>query len=346
MWVSGDAHLQNSLDTIGYNSLAEPMADFDREGIDYDLAINLGDFDSAQKPPTLEDNTREGEAVAEALNSSRRNPRSKTYCLNGNHDAGDGQMDWFERWVDPLGQNTRESGNSERGRPYPVTYIDRDQWHSYYIETPQATIFMLSDRNELKGPAGRGGLVHGNGGYPSGAITLDTWEWFQAYVLANTQKPIIVCSHQGVRNTVIGTADNDGVDGGFHGRSGYPKGSGSIYSLVDERKPSRSLHGTDIIKDFFTRHPEHSVKLWLNGHTHVRVGETFRGRGEMYREAGVTYLNACSLTKTWVNPSHGRVDSRSWLVDMYDESITANCYVHNPEHTSRKGFNRTIHLPI
>ncbi len=345
IWLSGDAHLAQSIKVLNYNSLETPMRDMDDIGFYYDLALNVGDFDSAQKPPTWDDNDPEGEAVVKALTSSGYHDRAEFYCINGNHDAGDGQMNWFEKYIDVLGVNSEFSQNVADKRPFPITVMEEGAWHSYYIEIGNLVVLMLSDRNSIPGPYGRGGLIHGKGGYPSGSISKKTWEWVQSVILANRDKNIFVCSHQGVRNTLIATGDNEG--GVYHGKSGLPEGRGSIYTIYDEENPDRSLNGTDVIKNFFADNPDHSVRLWMSGHTHTRVGTTSEGRGIRHREHGVDFLNICSLTSTWVGARNGRVDSRSWTCEITGDEVRLKCYVHlSVQEHIKRGFQDDLEFTV
>lgn len=328
IWLSGDAHLKQSVEVYDYNCLKQAITDIDEIGFDYDLALNVGDFDSAQAPPTWDSNDNEGVLVVDALTSSKLHDRAEIYCINGNHDAGNGEMDWFEKYIDVLGVNKEFSKHDVSRQPYPITLMEEGAWHSYYITVGNLTIFMLSDRNSLPGPFGRGGMTQGKGGYPAGTISKKTWEWFQAYVLANKDRNIFVCSHQGVRNTVMATVDGDGKL--FHGKTGFPDGGGSIYSIYDEDEPEKSVSGTDVIKDFFAANPDHSVSLWLSGHTHTRVGDTWQGRGIRHNEHGIEFLNVCALTTSWIGARYGLLDSRSWTCEVTGRDVRLRCYVHRP----------------
>ncbi|WP_306116555.1 metallophosphoesterase [Roseovarius sp. MMSF_3305] len=346
IWLCGDAHLKQSVDVLNYNCLETAIRDMDTIGFDYDLVLNVGDFDSAHLPPTKDGNDEEGKLVVDALTSSPNHDRAEFYCINGNHDAGDGEMDWFEKYIDVLGENPEFSKHDLSKRPYPITLIEDGAWHSYYVEIGNLMVFMLSDRNSGPAPYGREGLVDGSGGYPSGAISKKTWEWFKAQVLANQDKNIFVCTHQGVRNTVIATGDNEGE--GFHGgTSGIPEGRGCVYTILDEDNPDQSISGTDIIKDFFAEHPEHTVRLWMNGHTHSPVGSTRNGRGITHQEHGVQFLNICSLTSTWIGPMIGPIESRSWTCAISGQDVNLRCFVHLPiqEHIS-KGFQDELELTV
>ena len=328
IWVSGDPHLPQSIDSIGYNSISEPMQDLADIGFNYDIALNVGDFGSEQAPPVQGDSTA-GEQVSTALNSQSN--RNKIYTIPGNHDAGDGEFEWFERYIDILGNNTAFSGVNNANRPYPINLILSDWWEGYYIDIGNLMVIMLPDRNELPGLYGRGGLTEGNGGYPSGALSKATWDAVEALILANTDKNIWICTHMNQRNTTIATPDNDGVDGDFHGTTGFDAGGGSIYSIYDEGTPASSDNATTQITDFFAANPSHSVSLWMAGHTHTNVNETYNSKTIKFDADGVQYLNIASLTKTFVNVAHGDVDSRSWLLEINGNNVNLKNYIHNPE---------------
>ena len=326
----------------------------DDVGFNYDLAINAGDFDSAQTPPTADGNDKAGVRVVDALSASPFHKRAEHYCIAGNHDAGVGNMDWFSKYIDVLGENVKFSRNNPAERPFPITPMEDGAWHSYYISVGNIIIFMLSDRNEFPGPYGRGDVKQKvdaghSGGYPSGTISKKTWDWFKDFVPKNTDKTIFVCSHQGVRNTVIATGDNEGDI--FHGESGIPAGGGSVYTIYDEANPEASINGTDVIKDFFASTPNHTVRLWVNGHSHSRVHDVYKGRGIHHFEAGVNYLNVCSLTTSWLHPSYfmkrGLVDSRSWTCEVSGEDALLRCFVHRScQPGIQRGFVKDLKLEV
>ncbi|MEE9451107.1 MAG: metallophosphoesterase [Ignavibacteriaceae bacterium] len=327
IWISGDPHLAQSVSQIDYNSISEPMQDLEDINFNYDLALSIGDFGSEQAPPVQGD-SEAGEQVSTALNSQSN--RNKIYTIPGNHDAGDGEFEWFERYIDIKGDNTAFSGVNNANRPFLITYLNPSVWQDgYYITIGNLLILMIPDRNELPIQYGRGGLSV-NGGYPSGAITLNTWNLIKTFILANTDKNIFVCTHQNPRNTTIGTPDDDGVNGNFHSsNTGISAGAGSIYSIYDEGIPANTDNATDEILNFFSTNPTHSVSLWMAGHTHTYVGQTYNGKSHKFTSNGVQFLNIAALTKTFVNTAD--IDSRSWTIEINNSNVNLKCYVHNPE---------------
>ena len=346
VWASGDPHLNNSIVKIGYNSIQVPYADMDAIGYDWDLAISVGDWDSNQRPPSLnpadaayENSVSEGEAVRDALASSPNHTRAETYCINGNHDCGILNHDWIERYIDILGTQPLESGVINSERPFPMTFMAAGRWDSYYITIGNLIILMISDRNEVEGVFGRGNIdpsvfppdgTNGtvNGGYPSGCISIETWEWMKSVILSNTDKNIWVCTHQNPRNTTIGTPDGDSEL--WHSTTTGEFGAASIYTLYDDTGGGNHDIATDAILDFFEANTQHTVSLWMCGHTHVRVGEVYNNRGVTYQKHGVVFQNVCSLSQTFVRGIYGRVQSKSWTIEVVNKTVKLRCYVHLP----------------
>lgn len=277
VWLWSCSHLRRDIDDLGIDNLELAFSQVDGvNGFDYDFSINHGDFDANQDFPSLDnpDSVAEGQQIPVSFGFSTE-IREKHYTIAGNHDGGDGQMDWFLRYVDPLGDNTAFSGVDPSNMPYQQILMEPGSWHSYYITTGKYMFIMLSDRNELPFPYGRGGSVI-SGGHPSGTLTRKTWEWVKDLILKNKNKNIFISTHQGVRNTVIATGDYEGFVGKFHGESGIAAGNGSIYSIYDEDTGTDNGPDTEILQ-FFADNPNHTVVGWHNGHTHYQINETFFG---------------------------------------------------------------------
>ena len=73
------------------------------------------------------------------------------YGVIGNHDAGLRGASWFQKWVDPIGQNTAHSGVDNSLRPYPVT----GTWEHYSFDVGNVRFLMLGDRNFGGPPFGK-----------------------------------------------------------------------------------------------------------------------------------------------------------------------------------------------
>ena len=103
----------------------------------------------------------------------------------GNHDApyyDQGPGSWFRKWGDPLGENTKLSGVDSARRPFPV----EGTWERYRFVAGNILFLMLSDRNDVPNPVGRGhSKDKAKGGFPSGAVTRETFNWWKQQVLEN-----------------------------------------------------------------------------------------------------------------------------------------------------------------
>lgn len=96
-----------------------------------------------------------------------------------------------------------------------------------------------------------------------GELSPQSCDWLERELANHKGKNLIVCSHQGVKDTTSGT-----------------------------QKPDRQLHPTDRIADLIARH---GIALWMSGHDHhspytpkhiARVGNT-------------TYINVASLSHAY-----------------------------------------------
>lgn len=343
IWAWSCAHLKADL-AHGRNSITKAFNQIEGEdGFEYDFSINAGDFDSNQTPPDLENEIQEGEDIVNAFKASSK-PRGVHYTIAGNHDAGSGQTDWFLRYIDPLGENTEYSEVNSADAPYKINLMKEGSWHSYYFKFDKYMFVMLSDRNEIKYPYGRENTPE-TGGHPSGTLTLETWEWFKALVLNNTDKNIFVLTHMNPRNTTLGTPDYDGVNSDLHGSSGIPAGSGSIYSIYDEDTQT-SIDGTDIILDFLEDNPQHTIISWMAGHSHAYLDEVYNGRSAVYVNHNVTFLNIGNLTNYHTGGSRPNPDPDSRLLTLDGRNFTVETWLHEIANGNPIGFYHPNKLEI
>ena len=329
IWVSGCSHCPADTTEPGNSreSIGIAIDQIDAGAFSFDAAVMLGDFDSNQNPPVVGD-TVEGEDCSGQLNSSATFDRAKIYTMSGNHDCGDAEVDWFLRYIDPLGDNTAFSGVNAANMPYPQTLMEAGSWHSYYITIGNVRIIMLSDRNELPFPWGRGGSVI-SGGHPSGAITKDTWEWTKT-LLADTSFNYIICTHANPRLTTIATPDGDRACGS-HGTSGIEAGSGSLYSIYDEDIEENTDDATTQFLDYFNDNPNHTCVMWLGSHSHNKIGDAC-GTGSRtikWTQHGVQFLNIANLTKYHGDQGGAKpIDPKSWLFNINNSRINCKMYLH------------------
>jgi hypothetical protein len=154
---------------------------------------------------------------------------------------------------------------------------------------------MLGDRNDSGPPKGRGE----HGGYPAGAITSETFEWWRGMVESNRDKIIVTCAHHMLRDTTTASGRWEGVNGNYHHPYEDAEGASYLYWVGDDTD-SNAFH------DYFEKNPN-AIDLWLGSHTHAHPDDRF-GRKEMLaRRWGVTFANVGAMTRF-----HGREQRRWW----------------------------------
>ncbi|MCH5373474.1 MAG: metallophosphoesterase, partial [Planctomycetes bacterium] len=218
LWATGDPHVGNDARRGGGRKPRESLAEAIRQaesprGFEWDLALCVGDFSGHQGLPP----DQEGAEVVRQFKSLSRHDREQFYCLAGNHDASP-ENQWFRRWIDPLGENTCDSGVDSRRRPYPVC----GTWERYTFRAGNLVFAMMSDRNDYAPPVGRIRDGQGRGGRPPGAVTAETFQWWQKLVLENAGDIIISAHHHMLKDTTATSGEWEGMrrdsDGGW--RSG------------------------------------------------------------------------------------------------------------------------------
>jgi len=124
----------------------------------------------------------------------------------GNHDAvmtGEPEQWWFRKWLDPLGENTEYSGVNAAQRPFPV----QGTHERYRFQAGNVLFLMLSDRNDLPNPVGKGDV---GGGFPAGAVTGETFDWWVDQVETNRDKLIVTTHHHVLKNTTVASGEWEG----------------------------------------------------------------------------------------------------------------------------------------
>lgn len=324
-WSISDPHLQTDLP--GYRSLESAILDSTEggnqggESFAWDIATVAGDWTGTPCPT---DN--DGLDLIDQWIGAGADP-NRFYGVIGNHDANTSDSWWFEKWVDPLGQNTAFSLVDNNARPYPV----QGAWDHYSFEVGNILFLMLSDRNEGPPPFGR--LC--SAGYPSGRMSLETYNWWVQQVDSHPDRIIITISHQSLFETTAFTGFDEGYLQGVHGGHSWAdrRGSSMIYTIDDW-----TIDGLDANEDYVgTRdfgfvkylqdHPG-AIDLWIHGHTHHNLypGIVFNGRSEVETKYGVTFINTGALTT-----KHGApLAPYSRLLSFYQNSNTVlmKTYVH------------------
>jgi hypothetical protein len=328
VWACGCCHVHSDL-AHGRRSLGEAIEQSEFGGaeggppFDWDLMVNLGDLSGTQAPPTDAD----GPPVVAQLQAGRRHRIEQIYCLPGNHDASGPHEEtqwWFRKWIDPLGLSTPFSRVDPQRRPFPIT----GTWERYAFTAENVLFLMLGDRNDGGPPKGRGE----HGGYPAGAITAETFDWWRSMVEANQDRIIVTCAHHMLRDTTTATGRWEGVNGNYHHRYEDAEGASYLY-WVGEDADSNAFH------DYLAAHPA-AIDLWLGSHTHAHPDDRF-GRKEMVeRRFGVTFVNVGAMTRF-----HGRRDRRWWpssrllTFERGSGEVRLQCYLHT-SHYAPQGWYR------
>jgi hypothetical protein len=311
----------------GRRSLGEAIEQSERGGseggppFEWDLMLNLGDLSGTQGPPTDAD----GPPVVEQLQAGERHAIEQIYCLLGNHDAsgpGEETQWWFRKWIDPEGLRPEFSRVHADRRPFRIA----GDWERYPFVAGNVLFLLIGDRNDGGPPKGRGE----HGGYPAGAITAETFEWWKGMVERNADKIIITCAHHMLRDTTTATGRFEGVNGNYHHRYEDAEGASYLYWVGDETD-SNAFH------DYLAAHPG-AIDLWLGSHTHAHPDDRF-GRKEMVASRfGVTFVNVGAMTRY-----HGRADRRWWpssrllTFERGSAQLRLQCYLHT-SHYARQGW--------
>lgn len=329
LWAIGDSHVGTDIQRKR-ESLAEAIRHSEQGGqeggppFDWDIALNLGDFSGSQTPPA----DPEGREVVRQYAASTKHRREDFYDLIGNHDASGPDEEaqwWFRKWIDPTGESTKFSGVNPKRRRYPVT----GTWERYSFRVGNLLFLVMGDRNDGGPPVGRGA----KGGYPAGAVTGETFDWWRQGVEANRDAIIISAHHHMLRETTVGSGDWEGViknpNGTFtsryHGHqpdAGVSEGASYLY-FVDGKPKAMAF------EKYLEAHPG-AIDLWLGGHTHTHPDDTLNGRTHVERKWGATFINCCALTR-----HHGaRSCPMSRLLTLTDGSdeVRAQCYLHTSQH--------------
>ena len=350
LWVISDAHvatdkavsaaIRNGMEFTPPAAYPESLASALRQSesggdlggppFRWDVALDLGDTAGLWDLPDDE----QGREVARQFGVLRHHRREQIYSVAGNHDASPGNAPssagkpanwWFRKWVDPIGENTQTSGVDASRRPFAV----KGSWERYSFSVGNIRFLMMSDRNDLPYPVGRREF---GGGSPAGAVTSETWAWWQENVEAAKDDIVISCHHHMLRETTVASGDFEGVSkypdgryrhGRYHGVDGVPEGASYLYFVDDEPKAQR-------FERYLEQNPG-AVDLWLGGHTHTFPDDVVSGRGHVERKWGTNFVNCAQLSKY-----HSFVTcppmSRHFTFTVGSPLVRVRCYLHDDTH--------------
>ncbi len=329
LWAAGDAHVGSDLRRSNRTSLADAITQSEQGGeeggpaFDWDIMLDIGDLSGAQEPPDDE----EGEEVVRQYGALKNHHREAVYNIVGNHDASGPDEDtqwWFKKWVDPLGRNTAFSGVDAGKRPFPV----EGEWDRYKFEVGNIVFLAMGDRNDGGPPVGRGE----RGGFPAGAVTDETFEWWCDEVMNNRDRIIVCAHHHMLKGTTVASLDWVGVDEGYHGRfeAGAPIGASYLYWVGG--KPD-----TGKFEAFLADQPG-AVDVWFGGHTHTNPEDTTGGMSHVEQRWGTTFINCAAMSK-----DHGKKNvPMSRILTFTEGSMDLNirCYLHTSEFAPQGWYDR------
>jgi len=322
LWAAGDAHVGTDIKS-GRESLAEAIRQSEGAGgadlpsFDWDIMLDVGDMSGSQTPPDDE----EGKLAVAQYGALTKHRREQVYNLVGNHDATRGVRGaqwWFRKWLDPTGEHSAFSGVHAEQRPFPV----KGTWERYKFEVGNRVFLVMGDRNDLDPPIGRGDY----GGFPAGAVTQETFEWWKNELQANADRIVISAHHHMLKETTVASGDWEGVDNGYHGRfeAGAPVGASYLYFVGEARDSSQ-------FERFIAEHPG-ALDLWIGGHTHTHPDDHTGGRSHIESKWGATFVNCAALSQ-----HHGRRNiamSRVLTFAEGSDQVRVQCYLHTDQYAA------------
>lgn len=325
IWACGCSHVGTDLEH-GRESLADAIRDADRD-MAWDIALHLGDFSGSQTPPK----DPEGEEIVRQLCVSSLHSREAIYTLAGNHDANGPDEEcqwWFRKWIDPVGENTPTSRVDPARMPCPV----EGSWERYFFRFGNVLFLMMSDRNDGGPPTGRGEV----GGYPSGVVTRETFEWWKGMVEANRDCIIVSSHHYVLKETTVASGPWEGLtrneDGGWerHYHNFIPDSApeGASYLYWCDHTPN-----AQVFERYLHQHPG-AVDLWLGAHTHTNPDDRTGGRSHIERKWGVTFINVAALTQHHVAALTVPM-SRLLIFTEGSTEVLVQCYLHTSSYAPK-----------
>jgi hypothetical protein len=338
IWLHSDAHQAAH---IGSLQLAVEQMDLQP----WDISVGLGDWFASIGQE------QQGIDIVSELDNFTNHNISDVYRIGGNHDQTpesdpNGSDYYFKKYIDPLGDNPATSKVITANRPYPIT----GNYDSYHLEIGNMIIIMLGDRNDGPPPMGRDGLDTSlSSRRASGGISTAQWNWFTNLVETNTDKIIIVCSHQAIKDTIIGS----GFDEFFPAYNrdenySYPS---ELHGDVDEAKRAgyiayiEGVQSESTIDTWLTTNGQY-IDMWFCGHYHEKINETWNGRGRYAQKYGTHFLDISSINWGY-HIFYEEIPSKSYLANIQSNQLNLRCYIHeDKEAVYSVGFYDPYNLTI
>lgn len=350
VWAFSDAHVGSDLKQR--ESLADALKQSEgANGFEWDIALNLGDNSGAQGLPS----DHEGQEVVKQLSVLTKHRREQIYDLSGNHDRGapkDPDGEWFQKWLDPMGKNTKFSKVENGKRPFVV----EGTWERYSFRAGNLLFLMMSDVNEPTQKIGRGEL----GGNPGGVVRGETFEWWKKTVQENPEAIIVSAHHYMLKDTTTASGAWEGMiktaDGkwksGYHGykEKGTPEGASYIYWVNSE--PNAQAFEKILAGKANVDAPAGSglIALWLGGHTHPKNPDDMHGgKSLIATKWGVNFANISALTAHHHNAGFEATPmSRLFTFTDGSDEVRVQCYLHTTDYAPIGWYakaERTLKLP-
>lgn len=344
LWAMGDSHVGTDI-RKGRESLADALRQSEQgvadggPAFEWDIAVHVGDLAGSQAGP----DDAEGQEVVRQYAVLQEHRREDIYDLAGNHDAstpGEPTQWWFKKWVDPTGESTQFSGVDRSRRKYPV----EGTWERYSFRVGNLLFLIMSDRNDGGPPVGRSQ----RGGYPSGAVTGETFAWWRDQVERNAEANIVCAHHHMLKETTVASGPWEGYtkksDGSwqshYHGyfADGGPEGASYLY-YVDGKPDAGAFEG------YLAEHAG-AIDLWLGGHTHTNPDDRKGGRSHIERKWGANFINCASLSRYH---AHKTTLPMSRLLTFTEGStkVRVQCYLHTNQFAPQGWYEkaeRTIEI--
>jgi hypothetical protein len=330
VWAMSCSHVGTDLRVSNRESLADAIRQAERGGeeggppFEWDIALHLGDLSGSQTPPDDE----EGAEVVRQFAASTRHPREHFYNIIGNHDASGPDEPcqwWFRKWVDPTGESSQFSGVDPARRPYPI----QGDWKHYSFRVGNLLFLLMSDRNDGGPPVGRGE----RGGYPAGAVSGETFDWWRQMVEANPDSLILSAHHHMLKETTVASGPWEGFvqdeagnwQSHYHGYfpAGAPEGASYLY-FVDGKPDAQAF------EDYLAQHPG-AIDLWLGGHTHTHPDDRHGGRSHIERKWDVNFMNVSALTRHHAKKTTIPM-SRLLTFTEGSDRVRVQCYLHTSDY--------------
>jgi Calcineurin-like phosphoesterase len=327
LWVFGDVHVGSDLKR-GRESLADALRVSEQGGdqggpsFEWDIAVDVGDMSGGQTVPEDE----EGEEIVRQFGVLQEHHREAIYNLCGNHDRSgldEPAAWWWQKWIDPMGENTPYSHVDPAKRPFPI----EGTWERYSFRVGNLLFLVMSDINEPSQKIGRGDL----GGNPAGVVSGETFLWWKNMVESNPESIIISAHHYMPKDTTVASGEWEGMrrdeagdwQGHYHGYKpqGAPAGASYLY-FVDSKPDAQAF------EQYMSEHPG-AVDIWLGGHTHAHPDDTCGGKSHIETKWGTHFINAACLSRF-----HGTTNvPKSRLLTFAEGSneIRVQCYMHTDE---------------